>query len=257
MRSSGKSPSIKWGSGEIGGPRHDYRESLLLGLVKDKLQDGNSVLDAGCGSGSLLNKLAGYGCHVYGIEQSREFVDFINGRSGASRPGNIQQIKYGSVTSIPFPDEMFNLVVSGDVLEHVKDDDKAVREFNRVLRQGGICAVSVPAMQSLWDFSDEWAGHLRRYSREGIVGLFEKNGFVVEDVSFWGFPFTLLYHRFVYLPYIKKKISGGREADTDRPPDAGKHKFMAGVLRMIFRIDSCFRWVPYGIGLTLKARKSG
>ena len=54
VRSSGKPAAIKWGSGEIGGPRHDYRESLLLGLVKGKLQKGNVVLDAGCGSGSLL-----------------------------------------------------------------------------------------------------------------------------------------------------------------------------------------------------------
>ncbi len=221
------------------------------------MKNGDSALDAGCGSGSLLNKLAGSGYHVYGIEQSREFVDFVNGKSGPQRPVNIRQIKYGSVTDIPFRDEMFNLVVSGDVLEHVKDDDKAVREFFRVLRQGGVCVVSVPAMQSLWDFSDEWAGHLRRYSREGITGLFEKNGFIVEDVRFWGFPCTWLYHRYLYLPYIKKKVFGTAEADAGRLPDAGKHKFLSGVLRTIFRIDSCFRWVPYGIGLTLKARKSG
>ena len=82
MRSSGKPAAIRWGSGEIGGPRHDYREYLLLGLVKEKLQKGNVVLDAGCGSGSLLFKLSGYGCSVYGIEQSKEYVDYLGRRSG-------------------------------------------------------------------------------------------------------------------------------------------------------------------------------
>ena len=47
---------------------------------------------------------------------------------------------------------MFNLVVSGDVLEHVKDDDKAVQEILGGVKAGGICVVSVPAMPSLWDF---------------------------------------------------------------------------------------------------------
>ncbi|MCC6544903.1 MAG: class I SAM-dependent methyltransferase [Nitrospirae bacterium] len=221
------------------------------------MQEGNSVLDAGCGSGSLLKKLSGYGCHVYGIEHSKEYVDFLNGRSGRPHLLNVKQIKYGSVTSIPFPDEMFDLVVSGDVLEHVTDDDKAVQEFYRVLKKGGVCAVSIPAMPSLWDISDEWAGHLRRYTRDDIVSLFEKQGFAVEYVRFWGFPLTFFYHRFIYLPYIKKKIRGSRKADTESPPDAGKHKLTTGVLRIIFRMDSFFRWIPYGIGLTLKARKSG
>ena len=257
MRSSGKPAAIRWGSGEIGGPRHDYREYLLLGLVKEKLQKGNVVLDAGCGSGSLLFKLLRYGCSVYGIEQSKEYVEYLAGKVKTSGSLNIRQIKYGSVTTIPFPDNMFNLAVSGDVLEHVKDDDKAVQEFYRVLRPGGTCAVSVPAIPSLWDFSDEWAGHLRRYSKEGIVSLFEKNGFVIEDVRFWGFPFVFLYHRFIYLPYVRKKISSEMRSDAERPPDAGKHKFLSRALGIIFRIDSCFRWLPYGIGLTLKARKQG
>jgi len=254
---SGKPAAIKWGKGEIGGPRHDYREFLLLGLAGENLQQGNVVLDAGCGSGSLLNKLARYGCYVYGIEQSREYGQYLEKKIKTSGLSNIKQIKYGSVTCIPFPDKMFNLVISGDVLEHVKEDDKAVKEFYRVLRPGGVCVVSVPALPSLWDFSDEWAGHLRRYTKENIISMFEKNGFAVEYARFWGVPLVSLYHRFIYLPYIKKKISSGKQADTDKPPDAGKHKFMARVLGMIFRIDSCFRWVPYGIGLTLKARRLG
>jgi SAM-dependent methyltransferase len=257
VRSSGKPAAIKWGSGEIGGPRHDYRESLLLGLVKGRLQKGNVVLDAGCGSGSLLFKLSGYGCSVYGIEQSKEYVDYLAGKVKSSGSSNIRQIKYGSVTTITFPDNMYNLLVSGDVLEHVKDDDKAVQEFRRVLKQEGTCVVSVPAMSSLWDFSDEWAGHLRRYSKGDIVSLFEKNGFVIEDVRFWGFPLVFLYHRFIYLPYVRKKISSELRSDTERPPDAGRHKFLSRALGIIFRIDSCFRWVPYGIGLTVKARKQG
>lgn len=257
MKSSGKPASIKWGSGEIGGPRHDYRESLLLRLVRKKLQKGNVVLDAGCGSGSLLFKLSGYGCSVYGIEQAKEYVEYLAKKVRTSGSSNIRQIKYGSVMTIPFPDNMFNMVVSGDVLEHVKDDDKAVQEFYRVLKQGGVCAVTVPAMPSLWDFSDEWAGHLRRYTREGIVSLFEKNGFVIEDVRFWGFPLVLLYHRLIYLPFVRKKIAGGELSDAERPPDAGKHKLLSWALGIVFRIDSSFRWLPYGIGLTLMARKQG
>ena len=248
-------PRISWGRGEIGGPRHEYRESLLFRIVRDKLQSGSAVLDAGCGSGSLLFKLAALDCKVYGIEQSKEYVEILQKEVITRGISNIGQVKYGSVTDIPYPDKTFDLIVSGDVLEHVKDDVKAVKEFYRVLRHGGFCVVSVPALPSSWDFSDDWAGHLRRYTKEGLVSLFKKTGFVVEDVRFWGFPFVRLYHRLIYLPYVKKKMSKGRAEDIDRPPDAGKHKLLTSVLRVIFYVDSLFRWIPYGTGLTLRARK--
>lgn len=255
MRSSGNVPRVHWGAGEIGGPRHEYRESLLIGLIKYELEKGGNVLDAGCGSGSMLFKLADLGYMTYGVEESREYVEILRKKVKSSGIANVANIKEGNVVNIPFPDRSFDAVVSGEVLEHVMDEGKAVLEFFRVLKPGGICVISVPASPILWDLTDDWAGHLRRYTREGLVNLFEKKGFTVEDASFWGFPFVRLYHRFVYLPHIKRKTSRGVSQDAIRPPDAGKHQWMTMILYTIFKFDSLFRWTPFGIGLILKARR--
>jgi len=247
---------IHWGSGEISGPRHEYREALMLRLLRGDLPAGGVILDAGCGSGTLLFKLEGFDCTVHGIEQSKEFVEMLHGRIKSSGvPGKIY-VRQGSVIKIPYPDKTFDAVVSGEVLEHVENHGRAIMEFYRVLRPGGVCIISVPASPALWDLSDEWAGHLRRYTREGLINLVEKKGFIVEDVKFWGFPFVRLYHRFLYLPHIRKRISRAT-GDAVKPPDAGNHRWMARMLGMIFRMDSFFRWAPFGIGLILKARKPG
>ena len=245
---------IHWGSGEIGGPRHEYREALMLRLLRGELPGGGVVLDAGCGSGSLLFKLGRFDCTVHGIEQSEEFVGMLQARVRSSGITNKISVRQGSVMKIPYPDKTFDAVVSGEVLEHVPDDVSAITEFYRVLRPGGICVASVPAFPALWDLSDKWAGHLRRYTKEGLINLFEKKGFIIEDVRSWGFPFVRLYHRFLYMPHIRKRISSASE-DAVTPPDAGNHRWMVRVLGMIFRLDSLFQWTPFGMGLILKARK--
>ncbi len=258
-RSSGErmeaDPRIHWGTGEIGGPRHEYRESLMLKLLRANLQSGSLVLDAGCGSGSLLFKLGRFDCMVHGIEQSNEFVEMLRSRVKASGLSHIGHIRHGSVVDIPYPDKTFDVIVSGEVLEHVRDDIRAVMEFYRVLRPGGVCVVSVPATPALWDFSDEWAGHLRRYTKEDLLDLFEKKGFIVEDVRYWGFPFVRLYHQFLYLPYVRRKTSHGVSEDAIKPPDTSNRQLLIKALSMVFKFDSLFRWAPFGIGLILKARK--
>lgn len=248
---------VHWGAGEIGGPRHEYRESLIMGMLRRDIERGSLVLDAGCGSGSLLFKLSGFGCNTFGIEQSKEYVEILRKRMKSLSQSNIRSIKQGSVVDIPYPDKSFDAVVSAEVLEHVKDDTAAILEFYRVLRAGGVCVVSVPASPTLWDFTDEWAGHLRRYTKNDLINLFEKKGFIVEDVRFWGFPFVRIYHRFIYLPHLKKMASDRDSRDAISPPDARKYQWMTKVLSMVFRFDSLFNWTPLGIGLILKARKPG
>lgn len=248
---------VHWGAGEIGGPRHEYRESLIMGMLRSEIEPGSLVLDAGCGSGSLLFKISGIGCNTFGIEQSKEYVEILRKRMKNLTQSNVKSIKQGSVVDIPYPDKSFDAVVSAEVLEHVKDDTAAILEFYRVLRGGGVCVVSVPASPALWDFTDEWAGHLRRYTKNDLITLFEKKGFIVEDVRFWGFPFVRVYHRFIYLPHLKKRASDRDSRDAISPPDAGKYQWMTKVLSMVFRFDSLFNWTPLGIGLILKARKPG
>jgi SAM-dependent methyltransferase len=80
--------------------------------------------------------------------------------------------------------EKLDTIVLSNVLEHIDDDARAVRDFRRVLPDGGRLLVLVPALPSLYGALDEAVGHHRRYSREGLQQVLENNGFVVESVEF-------------------------------------------------------------------------
>ena len=78
----------------------------------------------------------------------------------------------GDATRMPFPDGSFDRVIAAEVLEHIPDDRRALREIARVLRPGGQVAVTVPAWlpeRICWRLSDDYhnvpGGHVRIYTR--------------------------------------------------------------------------------------------
>jgi SAM-dependent methyltransferase len=255
MNLTGAAPKADWGTFEISGPRHQYREGLLLQQVKKHISEGSLVLDAGCGGGSLMLKMASLGYAVNGVEASPGFVDKVGKKIEKSGFGERVSIIQGSVTDIPYPDGRFDALVSGEVLEHVSEDDRAVREFYRVLRKGGYCIISVPAHPGLWDFTDDWAGHVRRYERGQLVDLVQRNGFKVLTVLSWGFPLVRFYNGFVYLPYVKRRTSANLGTNGNGLPEGGRYPFLSTILGTAFRVDSLFSWLPWGIGWLLVARK--
>lgn len=181
----------EWGTEpEFVGPRHELRERLLLDLFLSA-SPGPSVLNAGAGQGSFSLRLARRGFEVTSVDDSPAAVDVLRGRL----PGPIE---LADVTAMPFADESFDAAVLGEVLEHVPDDAGALSEVARVLRPGGVLAVSVPANPARFGPSDRWAGHLRRYSRRMLVDACEGSGFPVRRCVAWGFPVSALYHRHLY-----------------------------------------------------------
>lgn len=238
----------KWGGDpEFFGPRHAHREGILLDVLAPRLKPGSHLLDAGAGAGHLANRLAGLGHTVVGLDQSEAFVAYA--QAHAAEGASFQP---GDITRLPFEAEAFEAVVAGEVLEHVEDDARAVGELFRVLEPGGWCLVSVPADPRLWDLSDEWAGHVRRYTGSELVALFEGAGFVVRRRFRWGFPFVRLYHRFAYVPMLRRKIARG--AGPERPLSGWK-RGAAGVLAGLFRFDRLFDGSPWGLGWVLLAEK--
>jgi len=79
--------------------------------------------------------------------------------------------------------EQLDTVVLSNVLEHIEDDARAVRDFRSVLSDGGKLLVFVPALPALYGSMDEAVGHHRRYTREGLTRLLGDNGFKVTSVA--------------------------------------------------------------------------
>jgi SAM-dependent methyltransferase len=104
------------------------------------LVNGRRVLDAGCGTGYGSKILAESGAaEVVGVDIEESVVEAVRGHQSAG-----VRFEVGDVRELPFEDASFDLVVSFEVIEHVAEHDVVLDEFARVLRPGGIVAVSSP-----------------------------------------------------------------------------------------------------------------
>lgn len=218
---------------------------------------GGRILDAGCGTGSLLVQLALRGYEVYGVDISEDSVRRTEECLRFLMPEAKSVVKRGSAEQIDYPDGGFDAVIAAEVLEHVEKDHLAVREFHRLLKPGGVCIITVPANPSLWDLSDEMAEHKRRYSKEDLLQLFTNASFKIEKLFFVGFPLMRLYHRLVFLRWARHidKMKSGRVSSEDTLTRVGLNRWITCILGNLFRIDSIFSSLSLGIGILLVARK--
>ena len=126
-----------------------HAELDRLGLGADA-----RILDAGCGSGRMLDELRARGT-VVGVDADASAVAATRRRGHAAR--------ICAVERMPFADASFDLVTCLDVIEHTPDDRCTLRELRRVTRPSGTLLVTVPAYQALWSAHDVVNGHYRRY----------------------------------------------------------------------------------------------
>jgi SAM-dependent methyltransferase len=248
----------QWGSGtgpEFMGPRHDYRESLILRRLRRDVPDGH-VLNAGAGAGSLTASLLGRGYRVTSVDMSEPFLERLRAIT-AEHGGAGSEVAWADLTQLPFPNGSFDGVVCGEVLEHIPDDAAAIRELRRVLRPGGVLVATVPANPWRYDWFDKWVGHLRRYTQEGMTARLRDAGFGAVAVEGWGFPVTGLYHRVAYRRLVQRRLrSRGPAAESEAVARPGPAARLAlGGFRAVLELDSVFigRYPGY-FGLLVTAR---
>jgi SAM-dependent methyltransferase len=135
------------------------------------------VLDAGCGSGRLLDELRDYG-QVTGLDLNPDSVEVARSRGH-------EDVVQGPVEQLPWPDETFDIVISLDMVEHTADDRVTLRELRRVTKQGGHFLMTVPALRALWSSHDVFNNHFRRYDRRMMRSLAGDTGWVIERMTYF------------------------------------------------------------------------
>lgn len=207
------------------------------------------MLDAAVGLGQLASRLRGRGHRVVGLDSSIDAARHV-------RPLGIPAV-IGDLTRLPFRSGVFDALTSGETLEHLDDDAAAVAEMNRVVRLGGRCILTVPALPILWSASDVYYQHRRRYSRGQLVELFRRAAFEVRKARFWGFPMVLLYDTLFLLPMNRRRArhDPGTDQALRTVARAGKSRWLVSLVKAVFSIDRIFSFVPFGPGLLLVAEK--
>jgi SAM-dependent methyltransferase len=154
-----------------------YRERRhLLAQAIRGLPPGRA-LDVGAAGGGNTRVLRAHGWSAAALEYGAEGAEVAHERGLPTMRSD--------ATSLPLADGSLDLVVAFDILEHLVDDDAAVREVHRVLRPSGTYLVAVPADPRLWSSHDEAVQHVRRYTRSTLVSLLERGGFEVTSVMSW------------------------------------------------------------------------
>ncbi len=113
------------------------------------------ILDLGCGTGGNFALLRQWGT-VVGLDASPIALRF-------ARQRGMDLLVLGDGQQLPFADNAFDLVAVLDVLEHLDNDEQALREIWRVLKPNGAMVFTVPAFRSLWSVHDIALAHRRRY----------------------------------------------------------------------------------------------
>jgi len=90
------------------------------------------------------------------------------------------------VTSLPFPDQVFDLVCALDIVEHVDDDDRALSELARVAVPGAVVLLSAPLHPELWTAFDELVGHHCRYEPAALAAKLAAHGLAIERSAAYG-----------------------------------------------------------------------
>jgi SAM-dependent methyltransferase len=192
-------PSYVWRAGQ------ERRLKMILGAAP--AISSARVLENGCGVGLYIGHLQPYARQVFGLEYEFERA------TQAGRRNTPALVVCGAGEELPYPNHAFDVVLSNEVIEHVRDDVEALREMARVLRPGGRLILfcpnrwypveqhgmywqgkyifgNIPLVNYLPDpLRNRLAPHVRTYTRHDLRRLLA------------GLPLRVIYHTRIFGGY--------------------------------------------------------
>jgi SAM-dependent methyltransferase len=166
---------------------------LTVDFGRFPVRPGERVLDLGCGAGRHAFEAARRGARVVALDTDQRELSQVSAMFEAMREagevgeGGSACAVAGDATAMPFPDGSFDRVIAAEVLEHIPADQAAINELARVLRPGGLAAVTVPSWlpeRICWLLSDDYhnvpGGHRRIFTRGELGTKLARGGLVVD-----------------------------------------------------------------------------
>jgi ubiquinone/menaquinone biosynthesis C-methylase UbiE len=138
------------------------QERVLQFIEQLALPRGARVLDAGCGPGYLVQRLATSGLQVWGLDAAKNMLEAARARTAGAQLEFPVTLDLGSIEHLPYRDESFDLVCSTGVIEYLEKDTGALSEMFRVLRPGGHLILPVTNIWSPINWLDFLLESLKR-----------------------------------------------------------------------------------------------
>jgi 2-polyprenyl-3-methyl-5-hydroxy-6-metoxy-1,4-benzoquinol methylase len=176
-------PEVKYWSDVDASPTHRAQLSLI--------PNGSRVLEVGCAGGHVTKALRGRGCRVTAVERDAGFAKAARGYADAMIEADVETPAFFEALR----DETFDVVLLGDVLEHLVRPVDLLRGLKEHLRPSGWIVTSIPNIAHasvrlallLGEFKYREYGlldgtHVRFFTAESVAELFDTTGYEVRDV---------------------------------------------------------------------------
>lgn len=194
-----------------------------------KVPEGTRVLDLGCSVGQLARHLVDKGCTVVGVELDPAAAEQARRWCAEVHPADLDLVELGGLLG----DDRFDVIVAADVLEHLRDPARLLREALPLLAPGGVVVTTVPniahgsARLALLTGRFEYADlgimdrtHLRFFTRATLTDLFRVTGYEVTSIDPLELPVEL------GIPYDAKALPRGIEKAVKKMADAEAYSFL-------------------------------
>lgn len=166
----------------------------MLNLTKKLNLTDKKILDIGCHDGSFLNLLKKRTTKLYGLEASQAAVKVC-----LKNKISAKAYFFDDSTPMPYPDSSFDLIVAGEIIEHIYHTDLFLQEIHRLLKPHGHLLISTPNIASLGRrillasgisplLEDSLskigsAGHIRYFTFKSLDKLLSDNNFKAKVVK--------------------------------------------------------------------------
>lgn len=201
-----------------------------------------SLLEVGAGTGGNVAMLSSFG-PVTLLEPNPIARSILHQRGFSVIEGTLPG-------SLPLPERSVDIIAMLDVLEHIQDDEGALRTLRPLLTPQGKLLLTVPAFGWLWSHHDVYHHHIRRYSRRALISVLEKSGYNIEFVSYFN---TLLFPLVALARFWARLCGEKNRSDMTMPPQG-----LNTILKTLFALERYVlgrgKPLPVGVSLLVVAR---
>ena len=221
-------------------------------IILSEMATRKKVLEIGCGRGFYLKALNEINSemNITGVDLNEKYLkvarEYINNKK--------IKITSGDATNLKFENDSFDGVVASEILEHIPDDKKALKEIERILKPGGKVIISVPnknypflwdplnwtlerlfkthVSKNIWWLAGIWADQVRLYGEEDLVKKIKNSGLDVKKIwrtTKYCWPFS----HFLFYGIGKNLVEMGILKNFNR---FEKNKEVSGGLKMVKKI---------------------
>jgi 2-polyprenyl-3-methyl-5-hydroxy-6-metoxy-1,4-benzoquinol methylase len=217
-----------------------HRNKVIDSLISEFLKVGLDILELGAGSGNISTFLSEKGYAVVASDFYQSSIDIMKDKG-------IKAFQYDMINDSPFPEDhlkAYDAVILADVIEHLDDPVKALKNAKKFLKKDGKILITAPAQSILWTKYDDFCRHKRRYSAQQLVEHLRLAGYTPVKVRYFMFLVgTILF----VTRRIKNYLSKSGKSDYSK--ELVINPIINNIMKVFMNIEYFLQrviYIPYG-----------